>query len=72
MKVVSLPTHASPRIVELLEGLLSRARAGEITGVFLYYEDIDGKIEHSRDGMADNQVVFSLELTKRRILEKYG
>lgn len=71
MKVLSLPTHAHPRIVALLEDLLDKARAGKVTGLFVYTEDDDGNIEHSRDGMADHSVIFNLEIVKKRILGEY-
>lgn len=70
MKVLSLPTHAQPRIVEILEELLAKAKAGEVTGLFAYVES-DGVILHYRDGMPDNQVIFSLELVKKRILAEF-
>ncbi len=71
MKVLSLPTHANPRIVAVLEDVLAKAKAGKVTGIFLYTEDDQGDIEHSRDGMPDNQVIFALELVKKRILARY-
>jgi hypothetical protein len=71
LKVLSLPTHANPRIVALLEDTLARAKEGKVTGLFLYVEDENGQIEHSRDGMPDNQVIFAMELIKKRMLARY-
>lgn len=71
MKVLSLPTHAHPRIVALLEELLDKAKAGDVTGLFVYTEDADGNVTHWRDGMADHSVIFNLELVKKRILGEY-
>lgn len=72
MQVVkSLPNDAKPRIVRLLEELLVAARKGEITGIIVLTEDGAGDAQHYRDGIPDHGVVFSLELIKRRVLEKY-
>ncbi len=72
MKVLSLPTHAHPRIVAMLEELLDKARAGKISGLFVYTEDADGGVEHFRDGMPDHNVLFNLEIVKKRILGEYA
>ena len=71
MKVLSLPTHAHPRIVALLEDLLGKAKAGELRGIFVFAEDSDGNVEHSRDGMPDHNVIFNLEIVKKRVLGQY-
>jgi hypothetical protein len=59
------------RIVVLLEELLADAKAGKTSGLFVFAEDTDGRVTHSRDGMPDATIVFWLELVKRRILEAY-
>lgn len=59
------------RIVSLLTDLLEQAKRGDITGVFVFSEDKDDCVTHSRDGMSDSLIVFWLELIKRRILEEY-
>jgi hypothetical protein len=59
------------RIVSLLEDLLTQAKAGDITGLFVLTEDKEGTVIHSRDGMSDSLIVFWLELIKRRILGEY-
>lgn len=71
LKVLSLPTHANPRIVTMLEELLADAKAGKLTAIFAFYEDEGGNISHSRDGFSDNQAVFCIERTKQKILGGY-
>lgn len=66
-----LKTPTNERITVLLEELLVDAKAGKLTGVFIFSESIDGKVTHSRDGMPDATIVFWLELIKRRIVEAY-
>lgn len=66
-----LKTPTSGRIVTALEELLEEAKAGKVTGIFIFHEMIDGKVVHSRDGMPDATIVFWLELIKRRILGEY-
>jgi len=71
LKVLSLPVDARPRIVELLEELLAKAKEGRVTGILVLHEDDKGEFEHRRDGLPDNQIVFSMELIKRRLLAGY-
>lgn len=71
LKVLSLPTDAKPRIVAILEELLADAKAGKVTGLFVFHENDEGTVIHSRDGLNDSLVVFWLELIKRRILGGY-
>ncbi len=71
MKVLSLPTHAHPRIVAALEDLLDRARAGKVKGLFCFVEDEDGNVSRVNDGFSDVQLIFSLELVKKRLLGQY-
>ncbi len=71
MKVLSLQTHAHPRIVAALEDLLARARAGKVVGFFSFAEDDDGNITRENDGFSDAHLIFSLELVKKRILAGY-
>lgn len=66
-----LKTPTNERITVLLEELLADAKAGKLTGVFVFSESINGKVTHSRDGMPDATVVFWLELIKRRLLGAY-
>lgn len=62
---------SNARIVSLLEELLEQAKQGKIQGIFFFQEDGAENVEHSRDGMSDNRVVFLMELIKRRILKEY-
>ncbi len=59
------------RIVAMLEDALAEAKAGKVTGLFMFAESDEGMVSHSRDGMSDSLVVFWIELIKRRILEGY-
>lgn len=72
LKVLSLPTNANPRIVTLLEELLADAKTGKVTGLFVFHQNDEGVVVHSRDGLSDALVVFWLELIKRRLLGEYG
>ena len=72
MKVLSLPTHAQPRIVAMFEDLLEQARQGAIVGCFVLTESENGDHTRYSDGWPDNQIIFAIELVKRRMLEKYG
>lgn len=66
-----LKTPTTGRIVEELERLLAEAKAGNVTGLFVFSEDLGGIVTHSRDGMPDATIVFWLQLIQRRILEAY-
>jgi len=70
-KLTLLKTPASGRIVEVLEELLAQAKEGKVTGIFVFHENLEGNVVHSRDGLSDSLVVFWLELIKRRILGCY-
>lgn len=69
LKLLKTPTTG--RIVELLEETLAQAKAGKVTGIFVFVEDLEGKVTHSRDGMPDATIMFWLELVKLRILGQY-
>jgi hypothetical protein len=70
LRVLKTPT--SGRIVAELERLLAEAKAGNVTGLFVFSEDLQGNVTHSRDGMPDATILFWLQLVQRRILEAYG
>jgi hypothetical protein len=70
-EIKTLGVERTERIVSLLEDLLTQAKAGDITGLFVFTEDKKGTVIHSRDGMSDSLIVFWLELIKRRILGEY-
>lgn len=71
LKVLSHPTHASPRIVKILEDLLEEARKGELSGICMFTEYSDGRWEHTRDGMPDERVCFALDITRARVIGQY-
>ncbi len=66
-----LKTPTSERIVAEIERLLADAKAGKVTSVFWFEENVEGDVSHTRDGMPDATIVFWLELIKRRILGRY-
>lgn len=73
LRVLNTPSQASKeRIVTLLEETLADAKAGKVTGLFMFTEDDEGRVTHSRDGMSDSLVIFWLELIKKRVLGEYG
>lgn len=72
LRVLKTETGAmQERVVALLEGALADAKAGKTVGVFMFTEDLEGGVQHSRDGMSDALVVFWMEITKRRITAEY-
>lgn len=70
LKVLSLPTHAQPRIVEILEGLLERARAGNVQGISVVTDE-DGDMKLYRDGFTDERALWVLEITKARLMKGF-
>lgn len=59
-------------LVVELERLLADAKAGKITGIFIFTEEEAGVIMHTRNGMSDALVLFWLAIIQRRILAEYA
>lgn len=70
--VLLKPPAPDPEVIEFLEGVLARARAGEIDGVFVLHTGSPGRIigQGSAGSISPADMVYNLELWKFRYFRK--
>lgn len=64
-------TEDEHEIVPLLEALLVKARAGQISTLMTFSQVKDGTIEYAARGMSDAQLVFWLDVLRARTMGPY-